>query len=621
VSWPWIFTAVLIVLNGIRLRRRAAALPLLHPAHTPAGEPVPPGYRLVAATGVAVDEATRRDATAYAADHGLDVLDLVPADLPIERCLSTLRLVDPSTYRRDRLIEGRGANQAVLVSEELLERAGIVAGDELAPADMLRLSERLKFYACTSADLVVAPDLYASPNEPERMLAWWRALFSQFTPMVLAANLCQWLFLAAGPLVAGRWGVVALVAFSLQPYLIFVGTALRPRDLLWQPPLRIVYVLVSWLRTVVGGYALGGEDDPVEAARPEYERLLADGTERFFEPRRSDCPLCGFGALQPWLVTNDLLQYKPGRFYLDRCCACGHIFQNPRLSLDGLDFYYKDFYDGLGDAGTNAIFRAEKKHYTLRAEMLVGKAEPESWLDVGAGHGHFCCMAREVWPATRFDGLDISVSIDEAERRGWVQTGYRGLFVERAADLEAAYDVVSMSHYLEHTREPLEEIAAAARVVKPDGYLLIEVPDPDSFLGNVLGRHWLPWFQPQHQHFLSLVNLERALADNGFSTVSVERAESHHAVDLSFAALSFVQAMVPPPRQPWIPAKGVWRRRLVRFSVFALVWPLLGAALLADQLLGAIVAHGRAPSNAYRVLARRDTAVSREQPLAAAGAS
>ena len=63
------------------------------------------------------------------------------------------------------------------------------------------------------------------------------------------------------------------------------------------------------------------------------------------------------------------------------------------------------------------------------------------------------------------------------------------------------YDVVSMHQYLEHTREPLEELKAANRVLKVGGYLLIEVPNPDSLLGVVLRSFWLAWFQPQHLHF------------------------------------------------------------------------------------------------------------------------
>src|SRR5437763_9307414 len=144
--------------------------------------------------------------------------------------------------------------------------------------------------------------------------------------------------------------------------------------------------------------------DPYEAARPYYQAQLAAGVERFFEPRRTSCPWCECANLSIRLRTPDLLQRKPGRFTLEQCRTCRHIFQNPRLTPAGLDFYYRDFYDGLGEEQTKAVFNTagQSQSYRGRAEMLKRFTTPRAWLDVGAGHGHFCRLAREIWPDTVF---------------------------------------------------------------------------------------------------------------------------------------------------------------------------------------------------------------------------
>lgn len=144
----------------------------------------------------------------------------------------------------------------------------------------------------------------------------------------------------------------------------------------------------------------------------------------------------------------------------------------PRLTPEGLEFYYRDFYDGRGGEGAGTVFGRLGAAYRGRAEMLrphSGSAGPASWLDVGTGHGHFCNAARAVWPGTRFDGLDMGDGVREAELRGWVETGYQGQFPEFAGKLAGQYEVVSMYHYLEHTREPLAELDTAAAVLAPAG--------------------------------------------------------------------------------------------------------------------------------------------------------
>jgi SAM-dependent methyltransferase len=347
--------------------------------------------------------------------------------------------------------------------------------------------------------------------------------------------------------------------------------------------------------------------DPYEARRPYYQAELAYGVERFLEPRRGTCPWCGSTDLSVRLRTSDLIQRKPGRFVLEQCGTCRHIFQNPRLTPAGLDFYYRDFYDGLGEEQTKAVFNTagQSQSYRGRAEMLKRFTTPRAWLDVGAGHGHFCRLAREIWPDTVFDGLDQSVSVEEAQRRGWIDHCYRGEFVALVDELAGRYDVVSMHHYLEHTREPFDELDAAAKVLTVGSHLLIELPDPESSFGRVFGRWWLPWFQPQHQHMIPVRNLVQALADRGFSAVAIERGTAHQSVDLVLSLVLALIAVGPDPRLPWLaPGPTRWRR-LRHTTVWAVGRPLLVVAHLLDELLGQVVRRTRG-GNTYRLLARKD---------------
>ncbi|MGW2638322.1 class I SAM-dependent methyltransferase [Streptomyces sp. NPDC001348] len=345
----------------------------------------------------------------------------------------------------------------------------------------------------------------------------------------------------------------------------------------------------------------------VAELRPAYRADLASGVDRFFAPRRSTCPWCGSDRLTTRLRTTDLLQHKPGRFLLDRCEACGHTFQNPALNEEGLEFYYRDFYDGLGEQRMGGTFGGRTKMYRGRAEsMLPHDPTPKNWLDVGTGHGHFCAAAREVLPGTSFDGLDFTDGVEIAAREGRVEHAHRGLFPDLAPDLAARYDVVSMFHYLEHSTDPDRELRAAHQAVRPGGHLLIEVPDPESRYARLLGRWWLPWLQPQHLHFVPVANLRRRLTELGFTVVAEQHAEPHDPVDLLAAVWLALDHTAPREDAPWLREPPGALSRSLRTATLLAGVPALVLATLVDRLGVRPLSHRLGLSNAYRLVARRD---------------
>ncbi|MFE9561500.1 methyltransferase domain-containing protein [Streptomyces sp. NPDC006487] len=638
----WTSALLLAALGAgtVRAARRLRAVPVLPmAAYADAGVPRAAGWRLLTAAGVEPDAATFLAACAHADREGLRVLDLLPGDLPAERVLSLLRLVDPAGYRQDRLGEGRGAGFAVLVTEEVLARAGVdPAGPDATPAELMTLIRRVKGYAADATGLAIAPALSCGPLAGAGGPARAAELRAQgLPPFALATAQLAGLALLAGVAVRqGRWGAAAAGLYWIQPYLALgrPGTPLRPADLARATAARPVRSLGAALSTVAATPRTPGADpvraDPVraEAARSEsvaaaplpaasvqagslpaasvqaYRADLAAGTDRFFEPRRPDCPWCGSLQLGVRVRVPDMLQGKPGRFALEQCGACGHVFQNPRLSLEGLEFYYRDFYDGRGGEGAATVFGRLGAAYRGRAEMLRPHTDPVSWLDVGTGHGHFCNAARAVWPDTRFDGLDMGDGVREAERRGWVETGYQGQFPEFAVKLAGQYEVVSMYHYLEHTRDPLTELDTAAAVLAPGGYLTIELPDPESRMARLLGPAWLPWFQPQHQHLIPSSNLREALADRGFTVLAEEHGPAHQGNDFFGAVALTATRLAPDPDRPWGPPATTGRRVLTGAVRLASL-PCFAAAAVLDGLRTA-AARRTDGGNAYRMLARKD---------------
>ena len=617
--------------EAVVLRRRRERLAALYDPGTP--HDIADKLGLLSATGVDVDAATRTAAAAEMELDGVEVVDLVPGDLPAERALRLLRRVNPDQLTEDLTYSPGGAHEALALHPSLVERMRV---DPREQADdrhaMVRRTVKAQRYAPTTAVLRVAPHLQASPYGP---LDRWRELegvtaagrpFVSLSPVIVGAQVAQLAALAAGVVLAPTAALAALAAWSAKPALVFGtgtpptpgtepgtepepdgGAALRPPDVVPASLLRFPRLLADALGTAVAGRR---ETLAAKERRLAEPQLASPPADRLFHARRDDCPWCGATDIAGRIDVPDLFQHKPGRFHLDECRGCGHVFQNPQLTPAGLDYYYADFYEGIGEETWELVFAGGMKHNGNRLDAIDRVATPARWLDVGAGHGHFCLAARQRFPEVRFEGVDMSETVREAQRRGRVDVAHVGLFIELAEELPRTYDVVSMHHYLEHTLDPKPELAAAAKVLAPGGHLMIEVPDPATPWARRLGRFWYYWVQPQHLHFVRCEELVQHLETEGFEVVQVARAEATLGFDLTGPTLLRLQHFARSPHMPWLPLPTLGLR-LKRLAMTVAGAPLLLATVTADLVMGALPTDGRV-GNAYRVVARKPEVESAE---------
>ncbi|MCQ9134303.1 MULTISPECIES: class I SAM-dependent methyltransferase [Streptomyces] len=291
------------------------------------------------------------------------------------------------------------------------------------------------------------------------------------------------------------------------------------------------------------------------------------------EPRRDDCPWCGSTRLRTRLRAPDLRLRRPGTFVVDECRDCAHAFQNPRLTPEGLELYA---------AEENRPVDRGRLKATARTMLRFG--EPESWLDVGTGDAPFPAAARELFAYTAFDGTDPTPRAERARAAGLLDEAHVGqLTAPRIlARVRGRYDVVSMLHHLEHTRDPRAELSAALAALRPGGHLLLELPDPASAFARLLGKWWHSHDQPRHLHLIPLANLRAELETRGCEIVVADRGAAHTPGDLAAATALYAR-----------------RTRLPRAAATLTV-----PAAALDRLLAPALRRTRF-SNAYRIVARR----------------
>ena len=201
-------------------------------------------------------------------------------------------------------------------------------------------------------------------------------------------------------------------------------------------------------------------------------------------------------------------------FEIHSCESCGlgiTVPQPPDLTP-----YYKNYYGQRH--GFTAAFRA-KRRLSLVAKVTGRKGG--RLLDIGCGDGHFLALARDA--GFRVTGTERN---PELARRHELEV-FESLNECRHA---GPFDCVTLWHSLEHMEDPQGVLAHAKSLLRPEGYLLIAVPDAAGVQARFFGRHWLHLDVPRHLYHFTRRALNQLLALENFQVLQAWHQEFEYDV-------------------------------------------------------------------------------------------
>lgn len=170
---------------------------------------------------------------------------------------------------------------------------------------------------------------------------------------------------------------------------------------------------------------------------------------------------------------------------LVRCSACGLRQIDPVPSADELRHYYETTYRADGsfmkvdgdrfpfDSGWYLSRGRAVRHFTLSRGWQPPVDRRPSILDVGAGFGHVLHAFREEIDADLFATEPDPVCAPFLERAGVVRLPHED-------DVPAGgrrFDLIVLTHALEHMRRPARVLARLGALLEEDGRIVIEVPN------------------------------------------------------------------------------------------------------------------------------------------------
>ena len=193
---------------------------------------------------------------------------------------------------------------------------------------------------------------------------------------------------------------------------------------------------------------------------------------------------------------------------------------HPQPSLDILPKYYEsEDYISHTD-GKRSLF--EKLYQIIKSYSLNKKvslintlhSQKGSLLDIGAGTGDFLATAKKGdWKIT---------GIEPNEKAKAISISKGVSFADNLESIEShSFDVITMWHVLEHVPNLENQIIELKRLLKPNGTIIIAVPNYKSFDAKYYGAFWAAYDVPRHLWHFSKISIEKLFARENMKLIKI----------------------------------------------------------------------------------------------------
>jgi 2-polyprenyl-3-methyl-5-hydroxy-6-metoxy-1,4-benzoquinol methylase len=230
-------------------------------------------------------------------------------------------------------------------------------------------------------------------------------------------------------------------------------------------------------------------------------------------------------------------------FYASRttariCRNCGLVCLNPRWDEAGYAEYYRGAYYGTYLTLDNSTNPSDVRGLSI-SKVTAQFADPSaSILEIGAGFGGNM-RALHSNGYSNLTGIEVDSHCCQSIKDNIPTCRlFNGTLNDYTSATREKYDVIILSHVLEHFVEPNDALLQVRSLLKPDGKLLILVPDT-GYPHRLLAQLTTP-----HTHYFTKRTLDLILRKCGFENLFTY---DHLPGDIFILCRSVALNMVQPP--------------------------------------------------------------------------
>jgi len=235
------------------------------------------------------------------------------------------------------------------------------------------------------------------------------------------------------------------------------------------------------------------------------------------------CNLCGFDDTRMLFKKREKFGITDDVFSVVECKRCGLFYVNPRPTQEEMGKFYPETYSWketleTGSFLTKWVRKLEKgyRYHLLNDEVgkvvkFTGKNRGKV-LDIGCGTGDRLDVFRNKGFETF--GVETSESAGFAKKYLKLNVTQGDLFSAQFPD--HFFDIVTLYNVLEHILDPLRVCEEIRRVLRHDGFLVIQVPNKESFQSRVFRQSWAAFDVPRDLYYFGIETVKRLLGRAGF---------------------------------------------------------------------------------------------------------
>ena len=196
------------------------------------------------------------------------------------------------------------------------------------------------------------------------------------------------------------------------------------------------------------------------------------------------------------------------------------VYTHPQPSENILLKYYEsEDYISHTD-GKRSLF--EKAYHFVKNIALKNKLDlinglqvsKGSLLDIGAGTGEFLNVAKE-------NGWKC-VGVEPSEKAKAIAITKGVFFSDTTQQLEDhSFDIITMWHVLEHVPNIENQIKELKRLLKPNGTIVIAVPNFNSYDAKQYGVFWAAYDVPRHLWHFSKTAIKLLFQKQGLELIQI----------------------------------------------------------------------------------------------------